>query len=394
VDREMNSASNADMARLIRALEVLNDDTDKPPPAITAEEMAEHRELVLARLRQTLAERDQPQPASTPLPSTNARSSLRRGAWFLATAVGAATYGVLGALLTSSSQRGLIILTLFVIVPVLLVFWWHLEARDREVTRQSALLDSRAEELRQLHKRIRLVTRTVFAERRLCGGRGLEAATAKLDFLERQLRDAGNSARTLVNLVADGSEKARRFAEMYQRFAETCQRDLYRACSEYDQLPLTIDPKRIGAAIDNLMQVLRLTGDVAVDIPLHIAIESRGPETSSARAGEIASELESIFREVQNSSRFLKTECRRTLRAFDTLHRLVTTILIKKIARDPASRVAARAAVAASVLSQPLARRPARRTAFLREAPVSGSSSWVWIGKASMAAMARDRKSA
>jgi hypothetical protein len=58
------------------------------------------------------------------------------------------------------------------------------------------------------------------------------------------------------------------------------------------------------------------------------------------------------------------------------------------------SKATARVAVAVSVSPQPLARRPAARTAFLRAASASGNGSLSWIGKAAMAAMARDQKSA
>lgn len=383
----MNTDRNDDLVRLIRALEVLNDDTDDPQSSITYEEMDEHEERILARLRQSLAERDWPRRTSAHFPGTNARSCLRRGAaWFLTTAVIAAAYGVLGTFIATLPQPGLI-LALFVIIPSLLVFLWYLDARDPEVTRQSVLLDSRAAEFRQLQKRILLVACKVVAERRMCEDHGLATATSRLDSLGRQLRNARKSARTLAELFTEGSAEAR-------QFDETCRRDPYRACSEYDHLPPAIDPQRIGAEIDNLMDILRLAGNVAVDIPLHMRIESKRSEMPPGYAGEIAEELKSIFREFQRSSQFLRAECRRTLRAFDALHSLVTTMLIKTLTRNPASRAAARAAVAASVLPHPLARRPAVRTAFLREASASGSGSWVWIGKATVAAITRGQKSA
>jgi hypothetical protein len=53
----------------------------------------------------------------------------------------------------------------------------------------------------------------------------------------------------------------------------------------------------------------------------------------------------------------------------------------------------AQAAVAASALTQSTARRPAVRTAFMREASASSNRSWVWIGKATVAAITRGQKS-
>jgi hypothetical protein len=385
----MNTDRNDDLIRLIRALEILNDDTNDPQPCIISEEIAEHRERILVRLRQSLAEHDWPQLTSTPPAGTNARNYLRsRAVRFLAIAVVAAViYGVLGTLLAAWPQPDLIFLFLFFIGPSFLVFLWNIEARDPEVTHRSAVLDSRVTEFRQLQKRIFLLARSVVAERRTCEDLGLVAATSRLDSLGSQLRDARKSAKTLVTLLTEGSEEA-------QRFAETCRHDPYRACSEYDRPSLTIDSKRVGAEIDNLVHVLRIAGDVAVDIPLHIGIESKGSGASPDRAGEIAAELSNMFREVQLSGRFLRTEWRSTLRAFDTLHRLVTTRLLKTLTRGPVSRATARAAVAASVLPQSLARRPAARAAFLRAASASGNESCLWIGKAAVAAIAQGQKSA
>jgi hypothetical protein len=294
-------------------------------------------EAGLSRLRQQLAQ-DRPQQPAMWVPSTSTASRLRRAVAFLSTAVGAAGYGVLATLFASSVY---ILLFLFVLVPTFLVLVWYLRARDPEVARPSALLDSRAQELRQVHHRLLVVTRTVVAQRRLCEDYGLKTAASKLDFLRNQLRDARKSTRTLAKHVAEGSEATR-------RFAQACERDPYRACSEYDQLPPIINPIRIGAEVDDLVRVLRLATDVAADIPVRIGIEGNEVGISIDAMGEIASELEGIFREVLNSGRFLMTEYRRTVRAFDTLHRLVTTMLIKKLARDPASRATARAAVVAS----------------------------------------------
>lgn len=384
----MNADRNDDLVRLVRALEVLNDNTDDPQPSITSEEMDEHKERIIARLRHSMAERDRPRRTSTPHAGTNAKSCLRSGAArLLAITVVAAVYGVLGTLLTGWPQPGLILLFLFIIGPSLLVLLWHVEARDPEVTHQSVVLDSRAAELRQLQKRILLVARWVVAERRTCEDLGLATATSRLDSLASQLRAARKSVKNLIKLLTEGSEEA-------QRFAQTCGRDPYRACSEYDHLSLAIDPKQVGTEIDNLVHVLHIAGDVAVDIPLHIGIESNGSDTLTDRAGEIAAELRSIFREVQRSGRFLRTEWRSALRAFDALHRVVTTRLIKTLTRGPVSRATARVAVAASVSPQPLTRRPAARTAFLRTASASGNGSLSWIGKAAMAAIARNQKSA
>jgi hypothetical protein len=384
----MNTDRNDDLVRLVRALEVLSDDTDDLQPSITAPELDESKERIMARLRQSMAKREQPRRTSTPRCATNARNCLRSGtARLLATIVVAAVYGVLGTLLTAWPQPGLILLFLFFLGPSLLVFVWHVEARDPEVTHQSVVLDSRAAELRQLQKRILLVARWVVTERRSCEDLGLVTATSRLDSLANQLRDARKSVKNLIKLLTEGSEEAK-------AFADTCGRDPYRACSEYDHPSLAIDPKQVGAEIDNLVHILHLAGDVAVDIPLHIGIVRNGSEISPDRVGEIAVELRSILREFQRSSPFLRTEWRSALRAFDTLHHLVTTRLIKTLTRGPVSRATARAAVAVSVLPQPLARRPAARTAFLRAAPASGNESLSWIGKAAMAAIAQGQKSA
>ncbi len=386
----MNTDGNDDLARLIRALEVLNDETDDPQPSITSDEMDEQKERILARLRQSLAEHDGSRGTSTPHAETNAKNFLRScAARFLAIAVAAAVYGVLGTLLTAWPQpgRGLILLLLFFIGPSLLVCLWHVKARDPEVMHQSAVLDSRAAELRQLQKRILLVARWVVTERRRCEDLGLVTATSRLDSLGHQLRDASKSAKNLINLLAEGSEETR-------RFAEESRRDPYRACSEYDHPSLAIDPKQGGAEIDNLVHVLHLAADVAVDIPLHIGIDSNGSGTPPDRVGEIATELRSILREVQRSSRFFRTEWRNALRAFDTIHHLVTTRLMKTLTRGPVSEATARAAVAVSVLPQSLARRPAARTAFLRTVSASGNGSLSSIGRGVVAAIAQGQKAA
>jgi hypothetical protein len=385
----MNTDRNDDLVRLVKALEVLNDDTDDPQPSITSAEMDEHKERIIARLRQSMVERDRPRRTSTlHHTGTNARSRLRSGMTRLLTiTVVSAVYGVFGTLLTAWRQSVLILLFLFFIVPSLLVLLWYVEARDPEVTHQSAVLDSRAAELRHLQRRILLVARWVVAQRRTYEDLGLVTATSRLDALAGQLRDARKSIKSLIKLLTEGSEEAK-------RFAQTCGRDPSRACSEYDHPLLAIDPQQVGAEIDSLVHVLHLAGNVAVDIPLHIGIESNVRQTSPDRVGGIAVELRSILRDVQQSGRFLRTEWRSVLRAFDTLHRLVTMRVIKTLPRGPVSRATARAAVVVSVLPQPLARRPAARTAFLRAASSSGNGFLSWIGKATMAAMARDQKSA
>jgi len=384
MDDNADSIEKTDLLSLIRALEVLEDDTDTLRLAITPEEMILRRQRVLARLRTTRVEHDRPARLTAWMPRPTTTSRRRRVVtWLLATAAAIGCYGALTTLLASS---GVVLIVLFALLPALLVFGWYFQARD-EVTRQSALLDSRAQELRHLHQRILLVARMIVAQRRLCEEHGLESAASKLDFLGHQLRAARKSVRALVKLIAGGSENTRRFVDARQR-------DPYGACSDYAQPPLAIDPDRIGIEVDDLVRLLRLANDVAVDIPLYVGISGEGIAVRPDAAGEIAAELGEIFRDVRRSTRFLKAECRKTLLAFDALHRLTTTTLINQLTRDPASRAAARTALALSALPRPLAHKPAVRTAFLREVPTSGDRSWVWIPKATTAALTQSQKSA
>lgn len=384
----MNTDRNDDLIRLVRALEVLNDDTNDAQPSITPAEMGEHRERIISRLRQSMVEQNRPRRTSNRHAGTNARSRPRsRAVRCLAITVIAAVYGVLGTLLPALPQSGLILLFLFFIGPSFVVLLWYVEARDPEVAHQSVVLDSRTAELRHLQRRMLLVARCVVAQRRRYADLGLVTATSRLDSLASQLRDARKTVKKLIKLLTEGSEEAK-------QFAQTCGRDPYRACSEYDHPSLAIDPREIGAEIDDLVHFLHLAGDVAADIPLHVGIENNSWQKSPDRIGEIVTELRSILRDVQQNGRFLRAEWRSTLRAFDTLHRLVTTGLIKTLPHGPMSSAAARAAMAVSVLPQPLTRRPAARTAFLRTASASGNRSFLWIGKAAMAAMVRDEKSA
>src|SRR5262249_37454272 len=224
----------------------------------------------------------------------------------------------------------------------------------------------------------------VAAEQRVCESHGLSTAASKLRSLERQLHDASESTENLVELVTDASEEAR-------RFMASCRSDSRKACSEYGRLPLVLDPERIETIIDNLVLVLRLAVEVAVDIPLYIqGTESR---ISPIPAGKIVTEVEETFREFRGSSRLLKHECRSLLRSFDSLHSAVTSESISGLRLGRASRMTARAAMTASVLAQPTARRPAVRTAFVREASASTDRSLVLIGKATVAAITRGQKS-
>lgn len=313
------------------------------------------------------------------------------------TAAAVVVYGALGTLLFAVQHKELAIVLLFVVGPGILAFRWHLEAGafrclrfgrtprtvpgwSDEVTRQSGLLDLRAAMLRDLLRRVHRVARKVAAERRVCERHGLVIATSKLDSLGRLLRAARKATKTLATLVAEGSEEA-------QHFAESCRRDPREACAEYSRLPLTVDPARIGAEVDSLVLVLRLAGDAAVDIPLHMA------DLPSVRVGTIAAEVETIFREVRMGIRPLQNDCGRMLRAFDMLHCLVIAQALAGLDVGRASRITARAAVAATVLPQPRVRKAAVRTAFLREAVASRGRSWVvWISTATAAAITRGLK--
>jgi hypothetical protein len=311
-------------------------------------------------------------------------------------------YMLVGNHIAVSLSRDLTIVLAFVIIPGFVVLKWYLQARRPhrlisslrtprrdvewfdEITHRSSLLDVHANALRNLIRRVDLVAGDVAVERQACESRGLYIAASKLDSLGRQLQDAGNSAKNLLVLITESTQEAR-------RFTATCQRDPREACSEYGRLPLVLDPARIEATIDNLILVLHLTMEVAVDIPLRI--QGEDPRISTVGAGRIAEAVVNIFREVQGSNRSLKHECRCMLRVSDHLHRMVVAESIAALERGLASRMAARAAVAASVSTQPRTRRPAARTAFVREASVSENRSWIWIGKASAAAIKRGQKS-
>ena len=137
-----------------------------------------------------------------------------------------------------------------------------------EITHRSSLLDVHANALRNLIRRVDLVAGDVAVERQACESRGLYIAASKLDSLGRQLQDAGNSAKNLLVLITESTQEAR-------RFTATCQRDPREACSEYGRLPLVLDPARIEATIDNLILVLHLTMEVAVDIPCASRVKIR-----------------------------------------------------------------------------------------------------------------------
>jgi hypothetical protein len=330
------------------------------------------------------------------------RRSARR--WFSTAALVALAviYGLVANSITVPTHPAQVIVPLFVIIPVLFVVAWYLQARHRhrfisflrtswraagwfyDVTRQAALLDVRGAALGDLSRRIDLVTSNIAAERQVCESHGLFTAASRLDSLARQLHDASESTGNLAELVTQGSEEAR-------RFAARCRHDPRDACSHYGQLPLVLDPKRIETLIDNLVLLLRLTVEVAVDIPLHI--DNKESRISTVPAGKVAADTENIFREFQQSSRPLKQECRSMLRAFDTLHSMVATESLRTLNLGRASRITAQVAVAASVSTRPTSRRPAARTAFIREASTSTNRSWTWIGKATAAAITQSQKS-
>jgi hypothetical protein len=359
------------------------------------------RSPLMSRSRPEPGARGSSWPTSTRTPTNVGSRGRSASPWFLTAAL-SVVYGGLGHFITAFSHQTLVIVFLFAVGPGVVVLRWHSQARhphhfinflrtprrgaewSDEITRQSDLLDARATALRDLLRRIHLVAGDVAAERRVCENHGLVTAASKLDSLRRLLQDASESAENLAELVTAGNEEAR-------RFTASCRRDPREACSEYGWLPLLLNPERIGAVIDSLVLVLRLTSEVAVDIPLHI--QSKESRISTVPAGKIATAVESIFREVLGSRRSVKHECRSMLRTFDLLHRLVTTESIAALQLGLASRTTARAAVAATVLAQPRARRPAVRTAFVREASVSSGRSWVWIGKATAAAITRGQKS-
>lgn len=321
--------------------------------------------------------------------------------WFITVTLVAlaVVYVLAGNFIADFSLRDHVIALPFIIVAGIIVLKWHLQVHRfidvwrtpqtvaewlDEIMRQSVLLDRRADALRDLIRRVHLVAGNVAAERRVCEIHGLSIATSELDSLGRQLQDVSNSVEHLAELVTESSEEAR-------RFTESCQRDPREACSEYGRLPLVLNPERIEAAIDNLVLVLHLTVEVAVDIPLQI--QSKEPHISPVPAGKIATAVVEILQGVQGSSRSLKRQCRSMLRAFDLLHRLAAVESIAALELGLASRMTVRAAVAASVSTQPRARRPAARTAFVREVSLSRNQSWIWIGKATAAAIKRGQKS-
>jgi len=346
-----------------------------------------------------------PWPTSTSVFRINADSRRRSAtrSWFFTAAFVAlaVVYGFVTDSVATWAHPGQVIVCLFVIIPVFFVFAWYLQVRHRDrflsflqsswqaagwfydVTRQAVLLDVRADALRNLSRRIDLVTSNVAAERQVCESHGLFLAASRLDCVAHQLQDASESTHHLTELLLEGGDEAR-------RFATRCRHDPRDAWSHYGALPLVLDPKRIDTLLDNLVVLLRLTVEVAVDIPLHIDDQSR---LSTVPAGKIAAETENIFREFQHSSRHLKQECRSMLRAFDALHSKVATESLRTLPLGHASRVTARVAVAASVSTQPTARRPAARTAFLREASTSTNQSWAWIGKATVAALTESHQS-
>jgi hypothetical protein len=345
-----------------------------------------------------------PLPASTSVSGINVEIRKRSTRPWLPTAALVAlgvVYGLIANSMTVRVHPDQVIVLLFMVVPSLFVLAWYLQARHRhrfisflrtpwktpgwfyDVTRQAVLLDVRAVALRDLSRRIDLVTSDVAAERQVCESHGVSVAASRLGSLQRQLHDASESTTHLAELVTQGSEEAR-------RFMARCRRDPHDAYLQYGRLPLVLDPAQIETAIDKLVLVLRLTVEVAVDIPLHI--ENKESRISTVPAGKIAAEAESIFREFQPSARPLKQECRSMLRAFDALHSAVATESLATLNLGRASRITARAAVAASVSTQPTARRPAARTAFIREASTSSNRSRVWIGKATVAAITQRQK--
>jgi len=346
-----------------------------------------------------------PWPTSASASRINAesrrRSATRSWSFTAALVALAVVYGLVANSLVTRAHSGQVIVCLFIIIPVFFVFAWYLQVRHRDrvlsflqsswqaagwfydVTRQAVLLDVRADALRDLSRRIDLVASNVAAERQVCESHGLFVAASRLDSVAHQLQDASESTHHLTELLLDGGHEAR-------RFATRCRHDPRDACSHYGLLPLVLDPKRIDTLLDNLVVLLRLTVEVAVDIPLHIDHQSR---LSTVPAGKIAAETENIFREFQHTSRHLKQECHSTLRAFDALHSIVATESLRTLPLGQASRVTARVAVAASVSTRPTARRPAARTAFLREASTSTNQSWAWIGKATIAALTERQQS-
>ena len=392
---EDHGAALSDEPRQARVCQRLNDVADQARNAVDA--LINHVEKLDEQVTA-------PWSTSTSVSRINAESRKRSArSWCVTAALVALAvlYGLVANSLAAWVYPGQVIVCLFVIIPVFFVFVWYLQVRHRDrflsflqsswraagwfydVTRQAVLLDVRADALRDLSRRIDLVTSNVAAERQVCESHGLFLAASRLDCVAHQLHEASESTHHLTELLLEGGEEAR-------RFATRCRHDPRDAYSHYGRLPLVLDPKRIDTLIDNLVLLLRLTVEVAVDLPLHIDDQSR---ISTVPAGKIAAETENIFREFQHSSRHLKQECRSMLRAFDALHYVVATESLRTLPLGHASRVTARVAVAASVSTRPTARRPAARTAFLREASTSTTQSWAWIGKATIAALTESQQS-
>lgn len=307
--------------------------------------------------------------------------------------------GACGALwaVSGSTDRQLwfdaLLVLLFVLLPVLLVVGWHRQARRPgtsgrvrvprtvpgwalQIEAQGLAAARRATEVGRLADRL-----TGLRDRAAAG-------PAELDELAGGLTRAAAAARALADRTACGAVEAR-------RFARRCRRDGDRGHTAYGRLPWTVDPRQVGALLDELTRELRRAGDEAGDLPLRLAGQGARPSAAATAAG-IADELGHLRRRVQLIRRPLLTDCRQLLVAFDTLHGLVTARAIARIVPGPGATLAATAAMAASTLPRRRTHRAAARTAFLQAPGPAARSPWRWICGATTAAVgcAPDRRPA
>jgi hypothetical protein len=231
--------------------------------------------------------------------------------------------------------------------------------------------------------RLRQLEEKAAEERRLCADHGLADATAHVDDLRRSLGRAAAAASVVADRVAESAAQA-------QLFAEHCLRDPGGALAEHGRLPWTVDPRRIGTEVDELLRELSGCADQAADVPLLIATARREPDAAAtARAAEIAEGVGTVRRQSLVLRRPLLAECRQLLVAFDILHAVLTDREIGRITSGTGPKLAATAAVTASTFPQPRARRAAVRGAFLQTLHAAEPAPpWRSIGSATAAALA------
>jgi hypothetical protein len=348
------STGGEDKERRLRFLDALDAaGRDDPPAPISAEQLARSTAKVLARVRQTMAEREQVRPVPVLPPPPR-----RPVEWLPLVALAVLTLAV-----AVFPHQGVVSVLLFVVAPLALLLKWTFEAyAGPELERECAVLDERARSFTSLGRRLTEAADAVAQARADCPDGRPQAD--HLDEASTRLRSAAATLVVLADLVERTSATSRAFAVNWHDVG---------SFSTHRDDTADIAPDRVRLTLVTALGQLRGLASMGIDVP------------SPGGAHTVGDEIEAVVHEVARSQTTLDRELRRLERAFDTVHHSAAVYTIKTGIPARLVRNAALIGMNVNVSTLSRARRSPARTVFVQTVPMGSETSLRHVHRAAVA---------